>query len=136
MSRRELDTAIGWAAAEGWNPGVHDGDCFYHADSNGFLMGLLDDEPIGSISAVRYGSSFGFIGYYIVRPEFRGKGYGLRLWNVAMRNLEGRSIGLDAVALAERFNMSVVFETARMYANSRPELPLERTFGVTSFELG
>ena len=41
-----------------------------------------------------------------------------------------------AIALAERHGMAIVFETARMYAGAAPALPLERLFGVTSFELG
>ncbi|WP_256096754.1 hypothetical protein [Pseudoalteromonas luteoviolacea] len=42
----------------------------------------------------------------------------------------------QAVALAESLGMSVVFETARMYTKEAPKLPLERTFGVASFEIG
>jgi len=41
-----------------------------------------------------------------------------------------------AVALAERDAMTVVFETARMYAGPAPDVPVERVFGVTTFELG
>ncbi|OQX16466.1 MAG: GNAT family N-acetyltransferase [Desulfobulbaceae bacterium A2] len=97
MTRQEVDMAIDWAAAEGWNPGLDDGDCFYAADPHGFLVGLLDDEPIATISAVRYGDSFGFIGFYIVKPKYRGMGYGMQLWHAAMTHLRGRTIGLDGV---------------------------------------
>jgi hypothetical protein len=97
MKRHEIDIAIAWAKAEGWNPGLNDAACFYEADHNGFLIGLLDGEPVATISAVKYGASFGFIGFYIVKPKHRGKGYGLQIWNAAMRNLEGRVIGLDGV---------------------------------------
>ena len=41
-----------------------------------------------------------------------------------------------AVALAQRNRMTVVFETARMYAGPAPAVPLQRLFGVTTFELG
>ncbi len=75
MTRGELEVAIAWAAAEGWNPGLQDADCFYGTDPTGFLMGFLNNEPIASISAVKYGESFGFIGFYIVKPGFRGQGY-------------------------------------------------------------
>lgn len=97
MSRTDVMTAIEWAGLEGWNPGLNDADCFYAADPGGFLIGKLEGEPVGVISAVRYERSFGFIGLYIVRPEHRGKGYGLTLWNEAMASLEGRNIGLDGV---------------------------------------
>lgn len=97
MSRAELDLAVDWAAEEGWNPGLHDAESFLAADPGGFLVGRLDGEPVASISAVRYGSGFGFIGFYIVRPGFRGQGFGLAVWKAAMQRLEGRSIGLDGV---------------------------------------
>ena len=41
-----------------------------------------------------------------------------------------------AVALAERHGLTPGFETARMYAGAAPDEPVERIFGVTSFELG
>jgi GNAT superfamily N-acetyltransferase len=97
MTRQEINIAVDWAAAEGWNPGLYDADCFYAADPGGFLVGMLGDEPIATISAVKYGSSFGFIGFYIVKPEYRGKGYGMQIWNAGLESLSGRTIGLDGV---------------------------------------
>lgn len=97
MSRGEIDIAVDWAAAEGWNPGLHDADCFHAADASGFLVGLLDGEPIATISVVKYGESFGFLGFYIVSPRHRGKGHGLAIWNAGLEYLKGRTIGLDGV---------------------------------------
>ena len=48
----------------------------------------------------------------------------------------GASIHEAARLLVERHGMTPVFETARMYTGTAPTLPLERIFGVTSFELG
>lgn len=97
MIRQEIDVAIDWAAAEGWNPGLYDADCFHAADPNGFLVGLVDNEPVAIISVVKYGDTFGFLGFYIVNPEYRGKGYGIRIWNAGLAYLRGRTIGLDGV---------------------------------------
>lgn len=97
MTRAELDIAVAWATAEGWNPGLQDADCFYQADTTGFLMGFLDGEPIASISAIKYGENFGFIGFYIVKPEYRGQGYGFAIWQAALAYLQRRNIGLDGV---------------------------------------
>lgn len=97
MSRPDLDLAVEWAAEEGWNPGLDDAGCFYAADPSGFLMGFIGTEPVASISAVKYGDSFGFVGFYIVKKEHRGKGYGIQLWNAAMNTLLGRTVGLDGV---------------------------------------
>ena len=55
----------------------------------------------------------------------------------------GSEISLDvplpnqnAAQLAERIGLKPSFETARMYRGDLPELPLERMFGITTFELG
>lgn len=97
MTRSDLDTAAGWAAAEGWNPGLDDAACYWEADPSGFFMGFLGEEPVASISLVKYGGTFGFLGFYIVVPEHRGKGYGFSIWKQAMASAAGRNIGLDGV---------------------------------------
>ncbi len=97
LRRADLDLAIEWAAREGWNPGIRDAACFHAADPEGFLVASLGDEPVAVISAVRYGEAFGFVGFYIVAPGFRGQGHGLRIWQAAMERLAGRNVGLDGV---------------------------------------
>jgi hypothetical protein len=97
MTRKDLDLAIDWAAAEGWNPGLRDAECFQAADPAGFLVGGFGNEPIASISVVRYSSAFGFLGLYIVRPDQRGRGFGHRLWQAGMAYLEDCTVGLDGV---------------------------------------
>jgi len=108
MERPELDFALGLAAAEGWNPGLADAGPFWQADPQGYFLGLLDGRPVATISAVGYGDagggpSFGFVGLYIVTPEQRGRGYGLRLWEAALGALTAPVIGLDGV-LAQQDN--------------------------------
>jgi len=97
MSLEDLGLAIDWAAEEGWNPGLYDEVCFYAADKTGFLKGVLDGEMIASISVVKYSSDFAFLGFYIVKPEFRGQGYGYLLWQEAMKDVEGYNVALDGV---------------------------------------
>lgn len=46
---------------------------------------------------------------------------------------EPNSAALD---LAKRHHMLHVFETVRMYTKEDPGHPMDRIFGVTSFELG
>ncbi|MAS07129.1 MAG: GNAT family N-acetyltransferase [Ahrensia sp.] len=96
-SEAEFSTAVEWAAGEGWNPGLDDLSAFFAADPDGFLMGFVEDEPVSSISVVRYGADFGFLGFYIVRPDYRGSGAGMAIWNAGMRHLDGRTVGLDGV---------------------------------------
>lgn len=97
LTRSEMQLAISWADREGWNPGIHDEECFYSADQNGFFAGLLGNKIVSIISAVKYDNNYGFVGFYIVEPEYRGKGYGIAIWKKAMEYLEGYIIGLDGV---------------------------------------
>lgn len=97
MTRVEVDLAVDWAAAEGWNPGLRDADCFHAADGGGFLVGVLGEEPVATISVVKYDETFGFLGFYIVKPGHRGHGHGLAIWNAGLERLRGRVIGLDGV---------------------------------------
>lgn len=60
-------------------------------------MGEREGEAIASISAVRYGETFGFVGFCIVEPEYWGQGYGFQLWQAALASLQGRTVGLDGV---------------------------------------
>jgi len=97
MRREEIALALELAAREGWNPGLHDADCFAAADADGFFVAEIAGQPAGCISAVSYEGRFGFIGLYIVVPEFRGQGIGLQLWSRGMQRLAGHLIGLDGV---------------------------------------
>lgn len=97
VSQAELEIAISWAAKEGWNPGLYDVEAFHAADPQGFLMGFLDNEPISAISVVAYDDTFGFLGLYIVKPEYRSQGYGYKLWKEALKHLPTQNIGLDGV---------------------------------------
>ncbi|MEA4917504.1 GNAT family N-acetyltransferase [Proteiniphilum sp.] len=111
--------AVEWAAKEGWNPGFYDTPCFYLTDPKGFFVGLLDEEPVSCISAVAYDQHFAFLGFYIVKPEYRGKGYGLKLWNTAMAYLQSRNIGLDGVVEQQANYKKSGFKFA--YSNIRYE---------------
>ncbi|MFB2921246.1 GNAT family N-acetyltransferase [Aerosakkonema sp. BLCC-F2] len=97
MSLSDLELALDWAATEGWNPGINDATAFFATDPGGFLMGEMDGELISSISAVRYSDTFGFVGLYIVKPDRRGQGFGLRTWNAGLQLLGDRNVALDGV---------------------------------------
>lgn len=96
-SADEMMLMARWATEEGWNVAHTDPLAFFAADPGGFLIGRVDGEPMLSISVVRQGAEFGFLGFYIARPKVRGKGYGLQLWNAGMARLHNRNVGLDGV---------------------------------------
>lgn len=109
MTRSEFDIVISWAAAEGWNPGLPDPDVFWQTDPDGYFALEHNGEMIGSGSAVSYDGQFGFMGFFIVKPEYRGKGMGGQLWlnmrdTLRERLNPGTAIGIDGV-----FNMQQTY---------------------------
>ena len=117
MRHDEIAIAVDWAAAEGWNPGIADAACFATVDPNGFLIGELAGETAATVSCVNYNASFAFLGFYIVRADLRGRGYGLRIWNAAIAHAGPRVIGLDGVVAQQQNYRKSGFELA--YANIR-----------------
>ncbi len=97
MSKSELETVLNWAADEGWNPGIADAAAFYAADPNGFFLTKVGDRPVAAVSVVNHDPENAFLGLYICRPNWRGRGLGLATWNVGLEHAGHRSIGLDGV---------------------------------------
>jgi len=97
LRRDEMPLVVELAAREGWNPGLHDAACFHAADPGGFLVAEHRGQAVGCIGAVSYAGRFGFIGLYIVAPDWRGRGVGRRLWAKGMARLAGQVVGLDGV---------------------------------------
>jgi GNAT superfamily N-acetyltransferase len=117
MRPDEIAIAADWAAAEGWNPGLADAACFATVDPAGFFIGELDGAPAVTFSCVNYDDSFAFLGFYIVRPDLRGRGYGLRIWNAAIAHAGPRVVGLDGVVAQQENYRKSGFALA--YANVR-----------------
>lgn len=120
MNREEAEFAIDMAAAEGWNPGIHDGELFYEADPEGFFIAELEGEPAGCASAVAYNNNFGFLGLFVVKPEFRRKNIGMKLTEKCLEHLGNRNIGLDGVVENEK-KYQQVMKFKSSYSNLRFE---------------
>jgi GNAT superfamily N-acetyltransferase len=136
MSRAELGTVLGWAAAEGWNPGRCDAVPFHAADPTGFLIAEAEDgEPAAAISVVRYGDSFGFLGLYIVRPEYRGRGLGMAVWKAGMDYLSGRTVGLDGVVAQQDNYRKSGFELAHRNIRFQGPAPAVEQHGAALLSL-
>lgn len=125
----DVPRVLEWAAREGWNPGVADAPCFTAADPGGFFEGRVGGEPVASISVVKYGATFAFLGLYIVVPPERGKGYGFALWNAALATARGRNVGLDGVVAQQdnyrRSGFELAYRNIRYGGTRPPSMPLD-----------
>ena len=93
----EISEVLGWAAQEGWNPGLEDAEAFFAADPKGFFVAFEADRPVAGVSVVNHNANFAFLGLYIVLPSYRGQGIGYGLWKYAVGHAGNRIIGLDGV---------------------------------------
>jgi GNAT superfamily N-acetyltransferase len=134
MRPDEIGLAVDWAAAEGWNPGFHDGHCFATVDPQGFWLGELGPEPAATISVVNYDDRFAFLGFYIVRPDLRGRGYGWRTWQAAIAHAGARCIGLDGViaqqANYQKSGFALAYRNIRFGGTVKALAPLSAADGI------
>ena len=112
-----LKTLVNWAAQEGWNPGPHDAEVFFATDPEGFYGYFDRDEMIAGGSIVSYQKAFGFMGFFIVKPEYRASGIGRKLWyqrrdTLLARLNPGAAIGMDGVLAMQPFYKKGGFEIA------------------------
>ena len=102
MREDEISQLEDWSAREGWNPANGDLERVWAFDPAAFIALRKGDELVGGGSIVSYGGQFGFMGLFIVRPEYRGQGLGTALWHyrrdTLLQRLEpGAAIGMDGV---------------------------------------
>lgn len=112
-----VKTLVTWAEAEGWNPGPRDAEVFYATDPNGFYGFYRNNELITGGAIVSYNGEFGFMGLFIVQPEYRAAGLGRKLWYLRRDTLlsrlnNGASIGMDGVVAMQPFYENGGFKIA------------------------
>jgi len=127
MTLADLETVLGWARDEGWNPGIDDAPAFLAADPEGFLIGEIDGAAVAAVSVVRHVPDTGFLGLYLCKPGWRGKGLGLALWRAGMGRLEGARFGLDGVVAQQdnyrRSGFTLAYRNIRYAGTSSAESP-------------
>jgi hypothetical protein len=113
----EVQELVRWAAAEGWDPGINDANIFYSCYPEAFYGYFQQGKLIGGGSLVSYNGDFGFMGFFIVQPDFRGNGIGHSLWFKRRDTLlqllnPGASIGMDGVVAMQEFYSNGGFVTS------------------------
>ena len=110
-----VKTLVRWAEEEGWNPGPNDADVYYTTDPDGFYGYYNEGKQIAGGSIVSYNKEFGFMGFFIVKPEFRSLGIGRKIWYQRRDMLLSRlnknaPIGMDGVIAMQPFYKKGGFE--------------------------
>jgi len=83
---------------------VDDSDIFHSMDPNGFFVGEVNGEIVGTCRMIKYSANFGYLGLFIVDPAHQGKGYGTLLFSKALKYVERcATVGVDSVSGKEDF---------------------------------
>lgn len=125
LTFEEFQTLVYWASLEGWNPGLQDAQLFWATDPEGFYGYFEKETLIAGGSLVSYDAQFGFMGFFIVRPEYRAQGIGRTLWYQRRNTLLSRlhpeaAIGMDGVVAMQPFYQKGGFTIA--YRDERYEM--------------
>ncbi len=114
----EVPVFIEWARREGWNPGLHDGECHYAVDPAGWVVAEAGGEIAGTVAVSNYDSRFSFAGFFVIREDMRSKGLGWQLSSAAIRHAGDRNLGIDGVyEMQEKYSSRMGFRFA--YRNIR-----------------
>ena len=97
MDPEEVNLPVTWAEREGWNPGIYDGACFYRIDPSGFFIAEVGGMPAATAVVANYSPEFAFGGFFIVHPDYRGKGLGTCISRYALAHAGDRNLGIDGV---------------------------------------
>lgn len=108
LDKNGLLILIDRATQEGWNPGLHDADVFWKTDPDGYYGYFYNQQLIAGGAIVSYQQEFGFMGLFIVHPDFRGQGIGRKLWYqrrdlLVSRLHKNAAIGMDGVVAMQPF---------------------------------
>lgn len=77
-----------WCEKENWNPGLHDIFIYYQLGKDDHSLFFENNRPISAISLVKYSPVFFTIGSFIVKENYRKKGYGAATWKKALSRLD------------------------------------------------
>ncbi len=124
----ELPLANQWALHEGWNPGPEDARIFNSVDPGSLIALDIDGAPVGVISSVRLDERHGFIGFFVLAPEHRGRArFGWLLVQASLARLENYIIASETifplVRTYARYGLMPCYQTASYSGTSTPTPP-------------
>lgn len=90
MTRADLDLALDWAEAEGWDPVLTEAESLSAFDAEGLLVARGGDgAPLACVAALRCGAALGRLSLLLVSPGARGRGLGRAVLRAGLERLGG-----------------------------------------------
>jgi len=78
---------------------------FWAADQTAHFQLWKDDRVVACVSVFKLSAAFNAVGMFVVHPDFRGQGLGLKIWDHAWGSIDdGVNVGLcTAPAMAQKY---------------------------------
>lgn len=113
--------------------------CWLSQDDS-WIIGIVENDFLKAYGKIRKCNEGYKIGPLFAENAVMAKNIFFELQNKVD---EGSTFTIDipesnslSLQIAKDFKMEYFFETARMYKGKIPNLPLDKTFGITTYELG
>ena len=122
MRAPDIEAGLRLCRASGWNQVRRDWEQFLALSPNGCVVAAHEEQVVGTVATVRYGTRFGWIGMVLVDPAVRGRGIGTRLLDHSLALLADMPlIRLDATTAGHPLYLTRGFTEER---------PINRLQGV------
>lgn len=124
MEWTDIPAGLSLCRSAGWNQISRDWEIFLTLNPQGSRVCVKDDgDVVGTVTTIRYGHRFAWIGMVLVDPAHRRKGIGLRLLEEAGQILKNENcVKLDATPAGRQVYTKLGFEDeyqlSRMSASS------------------
>jgi len=86
-----------------WRTGPNDVECYLLFSVPGIYIAKLDGVPIGCVCFTQYSDDYYTFGFYIVNEQYRGKGYGLKMFETIKKKVDW-SQNISCYAVPEMVN--------------------------------
>lgn len=116
----------------GWGPTLKEYFVLAKITPEGMLLGKLNGEVVSSCLALRYSEKFGCVSVYWVKPEHRGKHYGIAIFERAMELLKDcQTVALNCaseeVINYRKWGFEVACTGKKLFVNPIPIVDSNRT---------
>ncbi len=117
LQAADLRSAIELSRIAGWNQTMDDWQTVLRLDPQGCFCIELDDRIVATTTLLCYGSRLAWIGMVLTLPEYRRRGFALRLVKAALERaaaLKIESVKLDATAEGQPLYEKLGFKTEQV----------------------
>ena len=123
MEWYDIPAGLSLCRSAGWNQLSRDWEMFLTLDPNGNRVCVDNGNVVGTVTTIRYGHDFAWIGMVLVDPAHQRKGIGLSLLEQAVEILKNENcVKLDATPAGRQVYTKLGFEDeyelSRMSASS------------------